>query len=48
MKSKRTKRRSADREYLRRSKHSTPEQKLTWLAAAGELVIATRNAGERR
>lgn len=42
MKSKRTKGPNIDRDYLRRAKRSTPEQKLTWLAAAREFVIATR------
>ena len=39
MKPKRTRRPNVDRDYLRRSKRSTPEQKLTWLAAAREFVV---------
>lgn len=47
MKPKRTKRPHIDRDYLRRGKRSTPEQKLMWLAAARELVIATRTKEPR-
>jgi len=31
-----------DRDYLRRCKHSTPEQKLDWLAAAREFASMTK------
>jgi hypothetical protein len=35
---------SLRRAYLRRCKHSSPEQKLTWLAAAVDFARATRHA----
>lgn len=31
-----------DLDYLRRCKESTPEQRLDWLAAAREFVMATK------
>jgi hypothetical protein len=39
-----------DREYLRATKASTPEQKLNWLAAAQELVreVRTRNSAKKQ
>ena len=37
-----------DKDYLRRSKESTPEQKLSWLAAAREFVLMTSNAKKKK
>jgi len=35
---------SFDREYLRRCKASTPEQKLNWLAAAVKFASASKKS----
>jgi hypothetical protein len=45
---KKEKRYTFDREYLRRSKASTPEQKLNWLAAAVEFAMAKKVQKGRR
>lgn len=37
-----------DREYLRRCKYASPEQKLEWLAAAVELVKAAGSFPQKR